>query len=152
MTARIHFDDNVYILQVYIQTLQTTLKLEADPQFFLDKCIDDFFFLDTTLCHLHKALSENEFLVKRQEYFRLLLHCKQEFISVANGLVQGQYTMSAHTKPYASRILQSAKRQEDEYDEIRRKWMKDQETDSAPTGLSSEEYEFLLGEDYSSAE
>ena len=147
MTARIHFDDNVFVLQNQIQTLRNALHLDIDPQFFLDKSIEDFFFLDTTLLHLYRTLQDNGNLVKRKEYLRSLLHCKQEFLSLAHGLVQGNYKFSVYCKPYMSKIMQSISKQEKEYEEIRMHFIEDAEGDNTPTGLSNQEYQFLFSQE-----
>lgn len=148
MSARIHFDDNMYILELYLQTLKSALSLETDPEYFLDKCVEDIFFLDTTLSRLYKALQEQEYLIRRREHFRALLHCKQEFVDSIHSLLQGGMGMSPHVKPFSSRISQSMDRHEKDCEHIREHWLKDEEQlEAAPSGLSKEEYQFLLGED-----
>ncbi|NCN05937.1 MAG: hypothetical protein GW949_09930 [Spirochaetales bacterium] len=148
MTARIHFEDNVFVLQSQIQTLRHSLILDIDSQYFLDKILEDFFFIDQTLLHLYRTLLDNEYLVKRKEYLRSLLHCKQEFLTLAHGLIQGQFPFSHHCKPFMGKILQSIQREEKDYEEIRRVFLDEEEQDDSETGLSSAEYEFLLGATY----
>ena len=144
MTTRIHFNDNVFLIQSQLQSLKHGLYSEVDPQFFLDKLLDDFFFIDSTLIQLYKTLQNNSYLVQKKEYLRTLLHCKQEFLSLAHTLVSGSCNFSQHCKPYMNKIHNTIQNQEKEYEEIRSFFSNEQE-EIDELGLSSTEYEMLLG-------
>lgn len=146
MKTRIHFDDNVYIVEITLNVLASALELDIDPEVFLKKNTQDLFFIDSTLKHFHEILQENDLLIHRKEYLQSLLHCKYEFITLAQGIVQGKYRSSDLFRPQVNRILSCIREQEDECELIRSQLFDSTVTEESTDGMSSEEYHFLLGD------
>lgn len=144
MTARIHFEDNFFMLQSKIQFLKQAMSLDIDPEFFLERLMSDFFFVDSCLDSITEVVCDNSFLVKKQEYLRSLIHCKQEFVHLANGIAQGLYTFSAHCRTYQVRILDAIQRQDLSCHTIRREFLEGDDDEDREMGLSSDEYSRLL--------
>ncbi|MDR2447121.1 MAG: hypothetical protein LBD58_07525 [Treponema sp.] len=63
----INFEDTLYILHSRIQMLQDILALDIPANLFLDKSIDDMEFIDKTLEVLIKILSEDTYIMERDE-------------------------------------------------------------------------------------
>ncbi|MDR0706806.1 MAG: hypothetical protein LBF60_02835 [Treponema sp.] len=63
----INFEDTLYILHSRIQLLQDILALDIPANLFLDKSIDDMEFIDKTLEVLIKILSEDTYIMERDE-------------------------------------------------------------------------------------
>ncbi|KGE73805.1 hypothetical protein [Spirochaeta lutea] len=145
MTSRIHFDDDVYLLQAMIQVLDEAMQLNIDPQFFLDKCIEDIFFIDSTLLRLYRTLKENTFLVKRTEYLRSITHCKKVFVTLLRGITMGKAAFSGALRPYYTKLNEAAEHQEHDIQEIESTILDSDNKNIEPSSaISQEEYAFLL--------
>jgi hypothetical protein len=145
MTARIHFDDDVYLLQAMLRILNEAMSLDIDPQFFLDKCVEDIFFIDSTLIRLHRTLEENTYLVKRPEYLRSLGHCKRELISLLQGIILGKAPFAGALRPYTPKLQLAIQSQERDLVSIEHALSEGDITNLEPSSaISQEEYAFLF--------
>jgi hypothetical protein len=63
----INFEDTLYILHSRIQMLRDILALDIPVDLFLDKSVDDMEFIDKTLEILIRMLSEDTYIMDRDE-------------------------------------------------------------------------------------
>jgi len=71
MSKQVNFEDNVFILMTRIRMIKDCITLDADPELFLEKILDDIYFTESILKILLKYLEENSRLFDRDE---LLVH------------------------------------------------------------------------------
>ena len=67
MNKRVNFEDNIFIIMMRIRTIRDTITLDADPELFLEKTLDDICFTDHILRILLEYLLENNRLIERDE-------------------------------------------------------------------------------------
>ncbi|MDR0562715.1 MAG: hypothetical protein LBG73_08515 [Spirochaetaceae bacterium] len=95
MNKHINFEDNIFILNVRVRMIQDLLLLEADPELFLKKTMDDIDFIDDALGMLLDDLIENIHLIERNELFDNLSMIEEEFAGVLSLFLNGSGTISA---------------------------------------------------------
>jgi hypothetical protein len=82
MTKRINFEDNIFILMVRIRMIQDLLTLDADPDLFLQKTLDDFEFIGRCLELLLGNLMENQRLIEREDFLDHLSDVEWQFSQI----------------------------------------------------------------------
>jgi hypothetical protein len=94
-----NFGDSIFILNTRIRNLRDLLILDADPELFLEKTLDDMDFIDTSLESLLAALIDNTRLADRDELFQSLYETEGRFQDSLVEAVNGQGTISAAEIP-----------------------------------------------------
>jgi hypothetical protein len=89
MNKRINFENNIFILSERIRLLRDILSLETDPEIFLEKTIDDIYFINRTLDILLNILTKNKHLIERDTQFDNLSELEWQFSQVLGGFLSG---------------------------------------------------------------
>ncbi|MHC6204405.1 hypothetical protein ACYULU_14600 [Breznakiellaceae bacterium SP9] len=89
MNKRINFENNIFILNVRIRLLKDMLSVDTDPDIFLDKTIDDIYFINTTMDILLDNLVKNKHLIERDTQFDNLSELEWQYSQVLNGFLSG---------------------------------------------------------------
>ncbi|MDR2782795.1 MAG: hypothetical protein LBB48_02950 [Treponema sp.] len=95
----INFEDTLYILHSRIQMLQDILALDIPADLFLDKSIDDMEFIDKILEVLIKALSEDTYIMERDEQLDNFSETEWRFSQVLVRFLSVSSTLSAGHHP-----------------------------------------------------
>lgn len=99
----INFEDTLYILHSRIQILQDILALDIPADLFLDKSVDDMEFIDKILEVLIKALSEDTYIMGRDEQLDNFSETEWQFSQI---LVQ---FLSVSTTMFAGHIMSAGR-------------------------------------------
>jgi hypothetical protein len=99
MNKRINFEDNIFILNTRIRAIRDLLLLDADPDFFLEKTLDDLEFIDNTLSILLDNLTGNKKYIEREEQFHNLLETERFLSEVLQAIFSGDGTISVNKFP-----------------------------------------------------
>ncbi len=142
-----NYEDNLFFLNVLIKTLKDGMSLDIDKEYFLDKMVEDIFFIDRTLEKIHVSLKENPLLIKRPEYMRQLLRSKKAFASFLQDIVEGKFEFSAHLEPVFQDLHASRAEHLKEISEIQAQLQKAGTISDDQDIVSEEELKFLLEED-----
>lgn len=106
MKKKINFEDNIFILSMRVRMIRDLLLLETDTELFLKKTLEDIDFIDTTLATLLKNLSENAYLIERDEQFDNLSEIEWQFSQVLSLFLNGSGNISATLFPsFRERIV-----------------------------------------------
>jgi hypothetical protein len=87
MNKRVNFEDNVFILMMRLRVIRDTITLDADPELFLEKILDDISFSDHVLRILLGYLRENERLIAREEFLEHFTELEWQFSQVMGELL-----------------------------------------------------------------
>ena len=87
MNKRVNFEDSLFILMMRLRMIQDTITLDADPDFFLEKTLDDIYFTDHILRILLGCLEENHYLIERAELLEHLSDMELQFSRVLQNLL-----------------------------------------------------------------
>jgi len=86
MDRHINFEDNIFILNARIRMISDLLCLDADPDLFLEKTLDDINFTDRVLSALTQNLTENRMLLDREEELSKLADLEWRFDQLITGM------------------------------------------------------------------
>ena len=86
MTENVNYEDNLFFLSQMIGLTEKSVKLKLDNKFFYDKIAEDIRFIDRTLQFIFKDLSENSYLINRNQYLHSLMKKKNHFIILIEAL------------------------------------------------------------------
>ena len=86
MDRHINFEDNIFILNARIRMISDLLCLDADPDLFLEKTLDDINFTDRVLPALTQNLTENRMLLDREEELSKLADLEWRFDQLITGM------------------------------------------------------------------
>lgn len=84
MTENTNYEDNLFFLSQIIGQTENACKLNLDQSLFQCKLIDDIIFVDHTMQHIFKNLTENSFLINRNQYLHSLMKKKKRFTDLLN--------------------------------------------------------------------
>jgi hypothetical protein len=99
MGKRINFEDNIFVLNTRIRGIRDLLLLDVDPDFFLEKTLDDLEFIDNTLSILLDNLTGNERYIERGEQFHNILETERFLSEVLQTMFSGDGTVSVGKFP-----------------------------------------------------
>ena len=86
MNKRINFEDDIFLLMIRIRMIRDIITLDADPELFLERTLDDIFFIDQTLKTLLGDLERHSHLIERDELLEQLSNADEQFSQVLKDL------------------------------------------------------------------
>ena len=99
MNKRVKFEDNIFILMTRIRMIRDIIALDADPELFLEKTLDDIHFTDQSLKLILEYLRENHFLLERVELLEHFTEVEWQFSQVLLELLNHNGNFSAREVP-----------------------------------------------------
>jgi len=99
MNKRVNFEDNIFILMMRIRVIHDTIILDADPELFLEKTLDDICFTDQTLRVLLEYLVENSRLIERDELLEHFSEAEKHFSQAIQDLLNHNGSLSTREIP-----------------------------------------------------
>jgi hypothetical protein len=99
MNKLVNFEDNVFILTMRIRMVRDIITLDADPELFLEKTLDDIYFADHTLKILLDYLKENHFLIERAEHLEHFSALEWQFSQILSDLLENNGNLSTRNVP-----------------------------------------------------
>ena len=76
MVRKINYEDDIFYLLLFLKRLHEGVKLDIDPEFFLDRVVDDIFFIDETVAELYRSISQSS-LINKDQYLRDIQRVKK---------------------------------------------------------------------------
>ena len=99
MNKRVNFEDSIFILMMRLRMIQDIITLDADPDFFLEKTLEDIYFTDHILRILLDCLEENQFLIERLELLEQLSDLELRYSRVLQSLLDHEGNISIRYIP-----------------------------------------------------
>lgn len=152
MRQTINFEDNLYFINEFVNTLEQGIELKLDARFFFDKYIEDLFFIDASINKLYAELLENPQLVNIQEIQRSLQISKERFAALLKRLLSGESSLEENYLPFEEKLMTLMESHGDDADRIRIQMQSREESATPKEGISPEEYQFLFPEEDSPQE
>ena len=90
MNKRINFEDSIFIVMMRLRMIRDVITLDADPELFLEKILDDIYFTDDVLRTLMGYLEENSRLTKRDELMEHLSEAELQFSRCIDGILNNK--------------------------------------------------------------
>jgi len=105
MNKRINFEDNIFILMMRIRMIRDIITLDADPELFMEKLLDDICFADHTLGILLGYLKENQRLIGLDELLEQFSDVEWQFSMVLKDLLDHEGNISVRENPLITEKL-----------------------------------------------
>ncbi len=147
MIKNIHFGDNIFFLGSLIKTLTEGFSLDVDEEYFIEKTVEDLFFIDGTLRRILNALKDNNLLIDRKEYLRNLLKADINYLDLINQIVEGKIAGSFNFGGFKDKFISVTEGIEDDISQISSMLSLNEEVEKSSELVSNEEFKFLLKED-----
>jgi hypothetical protein len=100
MSQKTHYQDDLFFLSVLTKALDAGLSVEADPEYFRERIAGDIFFIDSSVRSFSEMLAQNNHLIERTEYVKLLDRTARTFTSCLDRLLAGAYPMAEAYETY----------------------------------------------------
>ncbi|MDR1257487.1 MAG: hypothetical protein LBJ86_07045 [Spirochaetaceae bacterium] len=100
MNQQFNYEDNIFILNVRIRMLADMMKLDADPDIFLAKTVEDLDFIAAKLNLLQESLSYNKCLIYRDAQLHNLDETYESFMDLLNDMARGTGRFNVINYPY----------------------------------------------------
>jgi hypothetical protein len=100
MNRRLNYEDNIFILNVKIRGIADMLLLDADPDLFLERTLEDIDFIGARLILLQEYLTLNEQLVSRNQQMHNLDETYERFLHLLNDMLSGTGCFNVSRYPF----------------------------------------------------
>lgn len=144
MPQQINYADDLYYIHTMVKSLRSGMNLELDPEIFRDKITEDIFFVDSVFFRMLTSLKQNERLIKRQEYLRMLLRALRGYGDFLTEAIGGELPFSRHLRPLEDKFSSVRAHVQEISQEIRELLREEREREESSSVISAEEYAFLL--------
>jgi len=84
MESAIHYEEDLFFLNILIKGHREGLKLSLDSDLFVERVFDDIRFLGATLDSLFASLKESPHLIRRADYLYQLIRVETSFCELLN--------------------------------------------------------------------
>jgi hypothetical protein len=104
MGKRIHFEDDIFYLNTRIRNLTDMLSLDVDPDFFLEKTMDDLSFFHTSLGTILQSLLANDKFIEREEQLLNLAETEECFQGLLKTVLSGYNEISLSLQSFSDQL------------------------------------------------
>lgn len=119
MKAKIHYEEDLFFLNLQMKWLREGLRLQIDSEYFQDKILADLRFVGTTLDRILGTLRENANLIRRAEYLYNLVKVEGVFLELLTEVIQGAGDIHEALAPYRNELVQRRDRHDSDIQEVR---------------------------------
>lgn len=114
MASQINYEDNLYHLSMTLRQLRNGIGLDIDPEFFLQKTVNDILYHDNILGKLYQSLIKNTFLIRRNELLRLIMLAKRELVRFIDEISTISSGFALELRPFLPQLQQCRDRNDSE--------------------------------------
>lgn len=104
MEKYLNYEDNIFILNTRIRMVSDLLNLDAAPELYLDKTIEDLDFIGETSKIILKSLMENRQLIEWDEQLHNLYDTEERFFDLLSRILNGKASLSIKNHPRIAEI------------------------------------------------
>jgi hypothetical protein len=100
MNRKLNYEDNIFILNAKIRGISDILLLDADPDLFMERTLEDIDFIGAKLILLQEYLTLNEQLVSRKQQLHNLDETYERFLHLLNDMLHGTGCFNVSRYPF----------------------------------------------------
>lgn len=104
MEKHLNYEDNIFILNTRIRMVSDLLLLDAAPELYLDKTIEDIDFVSGTSKAILKNLMANRQLIEWDEQLHNLYDTEERFFDLLGRILSGKASFSITSYPRIAEI------------------------------------------------
>ncbi len=147
MASKVNYEDNLFYLMTITRALKAGVQLDIDPDYYLDKIVEDILFIDRTLDRIHESLRLNAYLINRRELLRELMRAKRLFADFLDDALDGTPAFGEHLAPLRAKLVGVRDQHVRDISDIQRSMSVEPSGDDDQNIVSQDEYRFLLQND-----
>ncbi|MEW5817820.1 MAG: hypothetical protein AB1798_20810 [Spirochaetota bacterium] len=147
MKNAICYKSNLTFLSENIKMLKNGLTMNLATEYFLDKVIEDLFFIDSALRQMLQVLKDNVYLSDRAEYLESLQQTEHLFIELLKNITDMQLPFSEYLEALFPKLRAFCSQHRENVVEIRSLTPSGADPKYTPAEnevVSPEEFRFLL--------
>jgi len=148
MEKQINFGDNIFFLTLILKGLSSGVRLSLDNDLFLDKLVEDIFFLEGSIGKVFELIKQRALLIDRLEHLKNLEILSSDFAALLGEIMTGDVLAAEHLAAFSEKFESIKDHQHKLVSEMRGII---HDTDQSKTTeedmVSREEFEFLLAEE-----
>ena len=144
MATRVNYGDNLFFATTVVRTLRSGLKLEIDADYFLDKIVEDVFFVDTILQQIYESLRVNTYLINRKDHLHELMRAKRNFADLLNEILENDIHLKEQLDAFAPKFRDSLERHVNDIADIQNAMDSPEAEVDTQSIVSQDEFRFLL--------
>lgn len=144
MDRKIHFEDDIFYIVSFLKNLKDNLKLNIDKNFFLDKVVEDIFFVDSTIKKIYTILNQNKQMIHRFEHLHSLLRAKKQFIRLLDNILDEELVFAVHMSEFFQQFKNSKDELQNSVDEILKLLKTERDDSENENTISKEELHYLF--------
>jgi hypothetical protein len=144
MIKHINFEDNLFILTGMVRVIRDSLILDTASELFMPQTIDNLGFIDQTLATLLTRLTNNTYLINRNEQFDNFSVIEAEYSQVLLQFMTGSGNISATQFPAFKEKITTLQTNSQERKKIIDDSYSATSEEESETLISSDEYDALL--------
>jgi hypothetical protein len=119
MKNKIHYEDDLFYLNLQMKLLREGFQLSIDSDYFLDKIVFDLRFVDSGLGRILSTLKENTSLIRRSEYFHNLIKVETVFVELLEEILSQKYPFCEYLVSFFGELRQRQDSHRQDVAEIR---------------------------------
>ena len=149
MPYRIHYQDDIYLLSLKTKTLANALKLDFDPELFIEQVRGEIAFIAATIARLYQSIKSSSLIIGKAEILKDLQRLCSRFAGMLESILDGDVANAVSLSPFFDEYRETSENLRLNVEEIKDvlNGMTSRETDTRYT-ISEEEYRCLFaGED-----
>lgn len=148
MEKQINFGDNIFFLTLILKDLSSGIKLSLDNDLFLDKLVEDVFFLEGSIEQVFELIKERVLLIDRLEHLKNLEKLSSDFAAFLEEIIMGDVPVAEHLAAFLEKFSGIKDHQHKLVSEVRGIIHDADQSETAEEDMvSREEFEFLLAEE-----
>ena len=148
MERQINFGDNIFFLTLILRDLSSGARLSLDNDIFLDRLVEDIYFLEGSIEKVFELIKQRVLLIDRLEHLKNLETLSSDFAVFLGEIIMGNVPVAGHLEAFS-----------DKFDNIKDNQHKlvlemkeiihgtDQSETTEEDMVSREEFEYLLAEE-----
>ena len=144
MNKRINYEDNIFIIMMRIRMIRDIITLDADPELFLERTLDDIYYTDHALRTLLGYFQENSRLIARDELLEHFCEIEWQFSRVLQELLEHNGNFSIQGIPSVREKLAAFRKSSQERRKTADDLSPDQKAMSGSPIISTDELTELL--------
>ena len=144
MNKQVRFEDNLFILMIRLRMNRDVITLNADPELFLEKTLDDICFIDHVLRNLLEYLQESSRLIEREEFIEYFSDAERQFSRIIKDILDHDGNLSIQEIPSLREKLEAFRNSSEERQNIAESLNPAEDDRGAEPVVSSDELTELL--------
>ena len=148
MEKQINFGDNIFFLTLILKDLLSGVRLSLDHDLFLDKLVEDIFFLEGSIEKVFELIKERVLLINRLEHLKNLETLSSDFAAFLEEVIMGNVPVAEHLAAFLEKFDSIKDHQHKLVSEMKGIIHDADQSETIEEDMvSREEFEFLLAEE-----